>query len=218
MRASRPWKVVVRKVEFESAISFFDARASGPQLSDVRTVIFELRFLPYGDARSDGIPHRPDNWLIFPFLELGKKLETDRVLGGVRTCCRNVWTDASWHRNFSIQYGVRTDDAGMSSVRTGWHVIRTDGIVNRWASRRDGSIVWMADRELEFLLTCRLWIVESLFTASLHLSDFVQTQNEAKILTILPIFVSKGQRVNRVSKNYKNTPLMSQEDKGKQSI
>jgi hypothetical protein len=25
--------------------------------------------------------------------------------------------------------------------------------------------------------------VESLFTASLHLSDFVQTQNEAKILT-----------------------------------
>jgi hypothetical protein len=27
--------------------------------------------------------------------------------------------------------------------------------------------------------------VESLFTASLHLSDFVQTQNEAKILTIV---------------------------------
>jgi len=28
--------------------------------------------------------------------------------------------------------------------------------------------------------------VESLFTASLHLSDFVQTQNEAKILTNSP--------------------------------
>jgi hypothetical protein len=27
--------------------------------------------------------------------------------------------------------------------------------------------------------------VEPLFTASLHLSDFVQTQNEAKILTLL---------------------------------
>jgi hypothetical protein len=27
--------------------------------------------------------------------------------------------------------------------------------------------------------------MESLFTASLHLSDFVQTQNEAKILTSL---------------------------------
>jgi hypothetical protein len=50
----------VRTVEVESAISFFDARASGPQLSDIRTVIFELRFLPYGDARPDGIPHRPN--------------------------------------------------------------------------------------------------------------------------------------------------------------
>jgi hypothetical protein len=29
-----------------------------------------------------------------------------------------------------------------------------------------------------------LWQVESLFTVSLHISDFVQTQNEAKILTI----------------------------------
>jgi hypothetical protein len=29
-----------------------------------------------------------------------------------------------------------------------------------------------------------LWQVESLFTASLHISDFVQTQNEAKILTV----------------------------------
>jgi hypothetical protein len=27
--------------------------------------------------------------------------------------------------------------------------------------------------------------VESLFTASLHISDFVQTQNKAKILTVL---------------------------------
>jgi len=26
----------------------------------VRTVIFELRFLPYGDVRPDGIPHHSD--------------------------------------------------------------------------------------------------------------------------------------------------------------
>jgi hypothetical protein len=56
----RTMMVVVRTVEVESAISFFDARASGPWLSDVRTVIFELRFLPYGDARPERIPHRPD--------------------------------------------------------------------------------------------------------------------------------------------------------------
>jgi hypothetical protein len=56
----RTMMAVVRMVEVESAISFFDARASGPRLSDARTVIFELRFLPYGDVRLDGIPHRPN--------------------------------------------------------------------------------------------------------------------------------------------------------------
>jgi hypothetical protein len=81
------------------------------------------------------------------------------------------------------EHFIQTDDSGLSSVQTGWHVVRTDGTVDRWASGRDGSIVRMADMELKFLLTCRLWIVESLFTASLHLSDFVQTQNEDKILT-----------------------------------
>jgi hypothetical protein len=30
--------------------------------------------------------------------------------------------------------------------------------------------------------------MESMFTTSLHLSDFVQTQNEAKILTIAVLF------------------------------
>jgi hypothetical protein len=47
-------------VEVESSVTIYDAPASGPQLSDVRTVYFELRFLPYGDTRSDGIPHRSD--------------------------------------------------------------------------------------------------------------------------------------------------------------
>jgi hypothetical protein len=70
---------------------------------------FELRCLPYGDARPDGIPHRPNGWLIYPFLELGKKSKTDRVLSGVQTCCWNVRTDASWYRNFSIQYRVWTE-------------------------------------------------------------------------------------------------------------
>jgi hypothetical protein len=59
---ARVWTMmaVVRTVEVESAISFFNGRASGPRLSEVWMVIFELRFLPYGDERSDGIPHRPD--------------------------------------------------------------------------------------------------------------------------------------------------------------
>jgi hypothetical protein len=61
-------------VEVESAISFFDERASGPRLSDVRTGVFELRFLPCGDVQPDGIPNCRDGQLIFPLLELGKNL------------------------------------------------------------------------------------------------------------------------------------------------
>jgi hypothetical protein len=42
MRESGPLGAVVWTVEVESAISFFDERTSGPEQSDVRTVIFEL--------------------------------------------------------------------------------------------------------------------------------------------------------------------------------
>jgi hypothetical protein len=57
-------------------------------------------------------------------------------------------------------------NSGQMGVQTGW-LDRPDGWQGTW-----------------ILLTCRLWIVKSLCTTSLHLSDFVQTQNEAKILTI----------------------------------
>lgn len=103
MPASGPWGAVVRTVEVKSTISIYVAPASGPQLSNVRTVNFGLRFLPYGDTRPDGISHRPDSWLIFPFLEFGKNQKTVRELRGVRTCCWNIRTDASWNRIFSIQ-------------------------------------------------------------------------------------------------------------------
>jgi NADH:ubiquinone oxidoreductase subunit H len=44
----------------------------------------------------------------------------------------------------------------------------------------------MADRELEFSSNLDITLkVESLFTASLDISDFVQTQNKTKILTVI---------------------------------
>jgi hypothetical protein len=42
---------------------------------------------------------------------------------------------------------------GLSGIRTVWHVIRTDGTMDRWVSRRDGRVVRTADRE-PILLTC----------------------------------------------------------------
>jgi hypothetical protein len=82
-----------------------------------------------------------------PIFWTWKESKADLSLMDVRTRCWEVRTDGSWNRSFSIQwrvrterYVVRTDDAGLSGVRTGWHVLRTDGTVNRWASGRDNTL------------------------------------------------------------------------------
>jgi hypothetical protein len=108
----------------------------------------------------------------FPFLELGKNQWTIRELIGVRTCCWNVRTEASWHRSFSIQCRC-PDGRSTSSGQMMLDWLCPDGMA-RSSGRLTGNF--------EILLTS-LWTVESLFAASLHISDFVQTQNEAKILT-----------------------------------
>jgi hypothetical protein len=58
---------------------------------------------------------------IFPYLNLERKSEADRSLDVVRTGCSDVWTDASWNRSFLIQWRVRTV----------WHVVLTDGTLDR---------------------------------------------------------------------------------------
>jgi len=55
------------------------------------------------------------------------------------------------------EHFIWMDDAGLYGIQTGWHIVRTDGTVDRWSSGRDGSIVRTADRrELEFL-----WLADS---------------------------------------------------------
>jgi hypothetical protein len=70
------------------------------------------------------------------------------------------------------------------------HVVQTDGTVDRWASGRDdtfsGRLIGNLKSSIFFAVQSLLKMlcqVESLFRTSLHISDFVQTQNEAKILT-----------------------------------
>jgi len=50
-------------------------------LTDVRTVVFELQFLPYVWARPDGNTRRPDSWINLPLIELGKKIESWSITG-----------------------------------------------------------------------------------------------------------------------------------------
>jgi hypothetical protein len=132
-----------------------------------------------------------------PIFWTWKESEADQSLMDFRTGCYDVRTDASWNRSFSIQWRVwterhvvRMDDAGLFGVRTGWHVIRTDGTVDRWAFGRDdtssGRLIGNLNSSIVQSLLKMHWQVESLFTAGLHISDFVQTQNEAKILTNSP--------------------------------
>jgi hypothetical protein len=91
-----------------------------------------------------------------PFIGTWKESETVRVLIGVQTGCWDVRTDASWIEasRYSVgsewkRYVVRTDDAGLSGVRSGW-TRRPDG----WNSGQMGvrtrwHFVRTADRELK---------------------------------------------------------------------
>jgi len=78
-------------------------------------------------------------------------------------------------------------DRSLMDVRTGCWEVRTDASWNRsfsiqWRVRTNENAIIFAVQSLLKIL----WQVESNFTASLHISDFVQTQNEAKILTNSP--------------------------------
>jgi hypothetical protein len=88
------------------------------------------------------------------FIGTWKEYETSRVPRGVRTGCWDVRTDASWIEpsRLSGGSGRKCKSSGLmmlgpTGVRTVWHVVRTNGLVVRCASRRDGSIVRMAERE-----------------------------------------------------------------------
>jgi len=133
-------------VEVESTISLTVERVSGRRLTDVQTVIFELRFLPYVWARPDGNPRRPDGWSNLPLNWTWKESEADRSVRGVRTGCWEIQTDASWNSSFSKQWksGQKCTSfgrmmLGLYGVRTVWPIVWTDGTVDRWASGRDDT-------------------------------------------------------------------------------
>jgi len=155
-------------------------------------VIFELRFLPYLWERPDGKPHRSDDVSIFPYSELGKNLKL----------IDHWWTSGRAAERSGLKQAGKeasrySEGSGRKDTSSGWmmlvclasgqdeHVVRTDGTVDKWTSGRlTGNLKSSIFFAVQSLLKM-LWQEESLFTTSLHISDFVQTQNEAKILTWL---------------------------------
>jgi hypothetical protein len=137
------------------------------KLTDVRTVVFELRFLPYVWARPDGNPRRPDCCSNLPIYELGKNLKLGRTLDVIQTDCWVVRTDcwvvqmdASSHRSFSMQWRVQTE-IHVVQADNAWSVWHPNGMARRpngWSYRQMSvrmrwHVIWMADRE-PILLTC----------------------------------------------------------------
>jgi hypothetical protein len=223
---SGPRGMNVRTSILQHAISIFVMHASGPWEADVWTVIFELPFLPYLWARQDGVS-------IFPYSELGKNLKLiDHWWTSGRAAEMSgrmqAGTEASRYSGGSERMMLVCLASGRDE-----HVVRTDGTVDRWTSGQDdtssgqddtssgqltgnlkSSIFFAVQSLLKMLLQ-----VESLFTTSLHISDFVQTQNEAKILTNSP-FGHFGTKITWpvwkyiLGPNQKLLPFLSQRDKG----
>jgi hypothetical protein len=221
MRESGPWEADVRTVEVKSAISILVARRSEPRLTDVWTVIFELRFLPYVWVRPNGKPRRPDVCINLPIFWTWKESEADRSLMDIRTGCWDVQTNASWNRSFSIQWRVRTE---RYVVRTGWHVVRTDGTVDRWASWRDdtssgrlignqNSSIFSAESS-ENALTSGILVYSNItrkwFCAN---TEWGQNTNKLPLWSFWDKNHLTGLEIHSRSKHKNYSPFLSQRDK-----
>jgi len=104
-------------------------------LTNVRTVVFKLRFLPYEWARPDGNPCHPDGCINLPLFELGKKIwswsitgrRSDRLLRRLDGCKLEQKLLDTVEGPDGMARRPDGWNTGQMSVRTGWHVVRTAG-------------------------------------------------------------------------------------------
>jgi hypothetical protein len=138
-----------------------------------------------GDERPDGWTSTPNFHICYArvWTMIGSHPDGWSGIGNFHISCTRVRIKADWRPDGDIWIAIlalrrRASGRmmlGLTGVWTVWHVVLTDWTVVRWASGRDGSIVWTTDREpkssifhaVQSLLRV-LWIVGSLFTASLH--------------------------------------------------
>jgi hypothetical protein len=153
MRGSRPdgWS---RIGNFHISCTRVRTKADWRPDGDIWIAILALRRCASGrDTTSSGLLNQSS------YIWTWKETEAGRVLIGVRTCCWVVRTNASWietsrHSGGSGRKCTSSGQMmlGLTGVRTVWHVIRTDGIVVRWASGQDDSIVRTDDKEPKSLI------------------------------------------------------------------
>jgi hypothetical protein len=115
----------------------------------------------------------------------------------------------------------------LSGILTEWHVVQTDGTVDTWASRRDDTSSGRLTRNRFFWLVTSaeslkyFWIVDSLWRASLHTSDFVQSewsQSQTNKLPLWPFWDKyhlTGLEIHSRSKKKITPPFCHKRTKGK---
>jgi hypothetical protein len=127
------------------------------KLTDVRTIVFELRFLPYEWARPDGNLRRPDGCINLPLFELWKENMKliDHWTSSGRAAETSGWmqagTEASW-----CSEGSRLKSTSSEWMILGLLGVRTVGTVDRWASGRDDMSSGRLGREPTYL-SCRIF-------------------------------------------------------------
>jgi len=130
--------------------------------------------------RASGRDTTSSEWLNdLSFIGTWKESETGRVPRGVQTCCWVVRTDASWIETYRHSGG-----SGRYGMSSRWMEQWSDGRPD-WMARSSGRLT--GNQNLRSFIQCKVFWealkVESLFTASLRISVFVQTQNRPIILT-----------------------------------
>jgi hypothetical protein len=116
-------------------------------LTDVRTVVFELPFLPYVWARPNGNPRRPDGCINLPLFELGKKIWSWSIIGrhpdGLLRCPDGCKLELKLHDTVEgPDENPRHPDEWCLVCRASRRNGTSSGqleLVDRWASERDGT-------------------------------------------------------------------------------
>jgi hypothetical protein len=178
-------------------------------------IVFELRFLLYFLARPDGKPHRPDGVSIFPYSELGKNLKLiDHWWTSGRAAEMSRWMQAGTEAS-RYSEGSRRKNTLSGQMMLVYLASRRDDTSSRRLTGNMKSFIFFSVQSLLKML----WKVESLFTTSLHICDFVQTEwgENTNKLPLWPFWDKNhftSLEIHSWFKNKNYSPFLSQRDKG----
>jgi hypothetical protein len=127
-------------------------------LTDVRMVVFELRFLPYEWVRPEN-PRLPNGCINLPLSELGKRIWSWSIIGRRPDGLPRRPDGCKLEQKLLDADDCPDGNPGrpdwwcfcLSGIRTVWYVVQTDETVDGWASGRDDTSSERMSRNRFFL-------------------------------------------------------------------